>query len=219
MSHKLPTRTSSCKSSYPLFRKCILAAGLILFSLTLWANPLDKASEAYESQDYEAAMKLYKQAAAQGHSGAQFSLGLMHAEGQGVPQNYIEAVKWYKLAASQGHSGAQFNLAVMYTLGRGIPQNYSEAEVESEIVKLYKLAASQGLETAQLNLGILYALGVGVPQSNVEAHMWINIAASKGSLEASKARDELSKRMTRKQIAEAQKLGHECLSKNFVGCI
>lgn len=196
-----------------------MASGLLLLSFTLWANSLDKASEAYESQDFEAAMKFYKLAAAENHSVAQFRIGLMYYEGQGVPQNYLEAVKWYKLAASQGHPGAQFNLGVMYTLGRGIPQNYSESEVESEIVKLYKLSASQGLEAAQLNLGILYALGVGVPQSNVEAHMWINIAASKGSLEASKARDELSKRMTKKQIAEAQKLAHDCLSKNFVGCI
>jgi TPR repeat protein len=48
-------------------------------------------------------------AVAQGFAVAQFNLGVMYSDGQGVPQNDAEAVRWYRLAAEQGHAGAQFS--------------------------------------------------------------------------------------------------------------
>ena len=40
----------------------------------------------------------------QGVASAQFNLGLIYLEGQGVPQDGAEAVRWYRLAAEQGHA-------------------------------------------------------------------------------------------------------------------
>ena len=37
-----------------------------------------------------------------GNAAAEFFLGLMYDNGQGVPQDYVEAYKWYNLAAAQG---------------------------------------------------------------------------------------------------------------------
>jgi TPR repeat protein len=45
--------------------------------------------------------------AEQGDASAQFNLGLMYDNGEGVPENDIEAVKWYRLAAQQGYAKAQ----------------------------------------------------------------------------------------------------------------
>jgi len=42
--------------------------------------------------------------AEQGDAPAQFALGVMYAEGRGVPQDDAEAVRWYGLAAEQGHA-------------------------------------------------------------------------------------------------------------------
>ena len=42
-----------------------------------------------------------RQAADQGHAGAQYDLGVMYHSGQGVPQDDVEAHKWYNLAASR----------------------------------------------------------------------------------------------------------------------
>ena len=78
---------------------------------------------------------------------AQYNLGIMYYNGQGVPQDYAEAVKWYRLAADQGDAYAQYNLGVMYDNGEGVPQDYKEA------VKWYRLAAEQGHAKAQYNLG------------------------------------------------------------------
>ena len=38
----------------------------------------------------------------QGAASAQYNLGFMYLNGQGVPQNYAEAAKWYRKAAVQG---------------------------------------------------------------------------------------------------------------------
>jgi len=40
--------------------------------------------------------------AEQGDAGAQLSLGLMYAIGQGVPRDYAQAAAWYRKAAEQG---------------------------------------------------------------------------------------------------------------------
>ena len=53
---------------------------------------------------------------------AQYNLGVMYENGQGVPQDYKTAVKWYRLAAEQGDAGAQFNLGVR-TARTGVPQD------------------------------------------------------------------------------------------------
>ena len=41
-------------------------------------------------------------AAEQGHANAQYDLGLMYSEGNGVPQDNVEAYKWFTLAAGNG---------------------------------------------------------------------------------------------------------------------
>ncbi len=48
-----------------------------------------------------------------GNAQAQFNLGVMYVQGEGVPKDDAKAVKWYQKAAAQGHADAQFNLAAM----------------------------------------------------------------------------------------------------------
>ena len=60
--------------------------------------------------------------------------------------------------------------------------------------------------------------GNGVIQDMVHAHMWFNIAASRGHEDAKKNRDIVSKRMTKEQIAKAQELARECERKDYKGC-
>ena len=79
-----------------------------------------------------------KQQAQKGDASAQFNLGVMYAEGQGVPQDYVQAVKWYRLAADQGDASAYSGLGYMYEFGQGVPQDYVQAH------KWYNLAAAQG---------------------------------------------------------------------------
>ena len=64
---------------------------------------------AYVQKDYATALKLWRPLAEQGHAKAQYFLGLMHANGQGVPEDDVLAYMWYNLAAAQGNEEAQYN--------------------------------------------------------------------------------------------------------------
>jgi TPR repeat protein len=68
-----------------------------------------------------------REKAEQGEADAQFNLGLLYANGEGVPQDYAEARTWYLKAAEQGDAKAQFNLGLLYSHGWGVPQDKAEA--------------------------------------------------------------------------------------------
>ena len=85
------------------------------------------------------------QAAKQGISQAQFSLGFMYETGRGVMRSDEKAVQWYRKAAQQGEPKAQCNLGVMHDRGSGgVHQNDALA------TRYYRAAAEQGLADAQV---------------------------------------------------------------------
>ena len=51
-------------------------------------------------------MRWYRRAAEQGHASGQTTLGVMYAEGQGVPPDIVLAHTWFRLAAAQGNEKA-----------------------------------------------------------------------------------------------------------------
>ena len=167
------------------------------------AGPFEDGVAAHNRADYGTALRLWRPLADQGDASAQYNLGLMYAEGQGVPQDYAAAMSWYRKAAEQGNAGAQYNLGYMYNNGLGVPQDYAAAAA------WYRKAADQGQARAQTNLGLMYAEGQGVPQDYVQAHMWWNLAAAQNNASGVKNRDIVAKKMTPAQIAEAQKLARE----------
>ena len=75
---------------------------LFLFSGSVYGDDLQDGLDAFQKQDYKTAYKFWLPLAEQGNAKAQFNLGLMYNNGQGVPQDYKEAVKWYRLSAEQG---------------------------------------------------------------------------------------------------------------------
>jgi TPR repeat protein len=143
------------------------------------------------------------QRAEQGEADAQFRLGVMYADGRGVPQNDAEAVRWFRLAAEQGNVGAQAALGRAYEFGRGVPQNDAEA------VRWHRLAAEQGHVGAQFGLGTMYFIGRGASQDYVEAYKWLNLAAAADNANAREYRDRIMQRMTPAQIEEGQRRSAE----------
>ena len=180
---------------------------LALFITTpVFSANYQQGLDAYTKGDFVTALKQWSPLAKQGDASAQYNLGVMYADGQGVPQDDKAAVKWYRLAAEQDYASAQFNLGAMYDKGQGVPQDYKAA------VKWYRLAADQGIAKAQLNLGFMYDGGRGVLQDYVRAHMWYNIAASNG--DDPENRDRIAKDMTPSQLEEAQNLAREWVTKH-----
>jgi hypothetical protein len=91
------------------------------------AGPLEDGKAAYDGGDYAHAFQLWRPLADQGDATAQTYLGVIYANGDGVPQDYAEAVKWYRKAANQGTAVAQLLLGTMYVAGEGVPQDYVQA--------------------------------------------------------------------------------------------
>ena len=111
--------------------RAFLRAGLVGLALLLAApaagQDFSKGLETYDRGVYATALREWRPLAEQGDAVAQYNLGLMYGNGQGVPQDYAEAVKWYRLAAAQGNAGAQYNLGLMYGNGQGVPLNNIKA--------------------------------------------------------------------------------------------
>jgi uncharacterized protein len=182
------------------------------------ADPLKDATAAYRSHDYATALQLFRPLAEQGNAIAQFNLGLMYVNGEGVRQNYSKAFGWFRSAADQGLLDAQNNLGLMYLSGLS-PLNMFVSDPRSadavkkihlaSAVEWFRKAADQGHALAQYNLGRMYFEGLGVPQDFVRAHMWFNLSAAQGEQSALRDRDKVARRMTPAQLAEAQKLARE----------
>ncbi len=102
----------------------------------------------------------WQRLAKQGNANAQYNLGGLYAQGQGVLQDDSQAIKWFSLSAEQGHTKAQYNLALFYANGWGMPQDYREA------AKWYELAANQGNKKAQIALNAIQALGYNTPHDD-----------------------------------------------------
>ena len=49
----------------------------------------------------------------QGDAKAQYSLGSIYDEGDGVPEDNARAIMWYTKAANQGDEDAQYNLTLI----------------------------------------------------------------------------------------------------------
>ena len=162
-------------SVLPAFLSAAMIFLTIVSTFPAAAQSWDSAWEAYEVGDYPTALRRYKKFAEQGDPRAQFILGHMHNNGQGVPLDYAEAVKWYRLSAEQDNPLAQYRLGYMYSEGQGVPSDNAEA------VKWYRLAAEQGNPYAQNSLGNMHYNGQGVPLDHAEAVRWYRLAAEQGN--------------------------------------
>ena len=153
----------------------LVIAALLCSASTTPEEQFGNGIAAYQRGDYVTALRILRPLADHGGPNAENALGVIYANGQGVPQDYAAAMKWYRKAANQGLAVAQANLGLMYDLGQGVPQDYAAA------VKWYLRAAKQGNTYAQVYLGAMYDLGHGVPQNSAEAANWYRKAAERGN--------------------------------------
>ena len=137
--------------------------------------------KATDAQGYREAFGWFQKAAERGHPPAEYNLGLMYEEGQGVEQNPLKALELIRQAAASGHAEAQFHLGGMCKDGRIVEADAQQAR------RWWEKAAAQHHLPAQYKLGLLYAKGEGVEQSyETAAHWWAPTALS-GNADAQNA--------------------------------
>ena len=89
------------------------------------------------------AAKLFGQAAARGHPGAQYYLAMIYERGTGVPKDVAAALDWYRQSATNGYAEAAVVLGNYYNDGLEVKQDHAEAFV------WYSVAAAEGHRLAE----------------------------------------------------------------------
>lgn len=86
----------------------------------------------------------------------------------------------------------------------------------------YEIMAAQGIADSQVNLGCCMRKGRACHRTMPTLSMWYNLAAPYLTDDEQKLavdnRDDVARRMTPAQIAEAQLLASQCQAQQFKGC-
>jgi TPR repeat protein len=107
---------------------------------------------------------------------AQYSLGRLYENGQGVQQDMQQAAGWYVRAADLGHPKAAMRLAYLFRDGG------PGLKPDGRLAVSYFEKAGTG---AALNeIGLMYLKGNAVTRNAKVAHDWFEKAAAQGSIEA-----------------------------------
>lgn len=120
--------------------------------------------------------KITEQAKA-GDVNAQFKLGYMYQNAEGIVQSepdYYLSVKYYRMAAHNGHRGAIHNLGTLYYQGLGVPQ-----DLEAAYRNFFK-AAKLGETASMIMLGRMYENGTYVTKDLNSALYWYQMAYKAG---------------------------------------
>jgi TPR repeat protein len=116
-----------------------------------------------------------RKAANGGNAEAQFRLGVMYGNGDGVGLDYEQALHWFERAAAQGHENAVITLAWMFANGTGVVMDERRAR------ELYIMAAQRGSAKAQYVVGTMYRFAqYGASKDIAQAVKWYLKAADQG---------------------------------------
>jgi len=117
----------------------------------------------------------FAKAAEAGCPYSMYTLGVIHADGRGVPKDNVIAEAWFgkarlglneELRDTPGDDTALVMLADLHRHGRGGAKNYQEA------LRLALKGAELGHSTAMTWLGEMYELGQGISKNEREAATW-----------------------------------------------
>ena len=158
------------------------------------AQTLDDAIDLHDSGEFAAALDGFLVLATNGEAHAQYYLGRMYHQGDGVLRDVSMAVRWYRLAAERGHFDARLQLGHMFKTGEGVPQDGNEA------AKWYGLAAEQGQAEAEKWIDFAIEPGVAegwsppriepVPMKTTLAEQEMELSRVQASLQEAQGREE-----------------------------
>lgn len=100
--------------------------------------------------------------------------------------------------ARSGNADAEELIGIMYAMGLGVELDDRRA------FEWYLRASMKGHPGAQSGIGWYYEVGRGITAPDpVRAYMWYTLSAIGGDPDAAVSQEEIAKRMTQEQIAEA----------------
>ncbi len=139
----------------------LLASTLVILLLSFAAASsraadLMEGLAAYQNGNFDLALAEFEPLARGGDFNAQYHLGELYLQGDGVEQDLREAFDWFFKAAEQGHVQAQANVGSLLSLGLGVSRDMPTA--------YYWWILSAVWTTGPLQSGAMGALGEVAPQ-------------------------------------------------------
>ncbi len=153
---------------------------------------LKRGMFAYKNGQINQAISALRCAAKRGHIGANWKLGSIYANGDGVPKDDYKAYHFFAYIVEKGTDlGSEDQSYVSDTLVRlagyikkGIPQLPVKPNL-SYATRLYMQAAvNYGNPKAQYQLGKIFLKGEGKEKNLIQAAQWFQLSAKKGNSSA-----------------------------------
>jgi TPR repeat protein len=86
--------------------------------------------------------------------------------------------------------------------------------MEASLLETSEITGAGGTPDALFELGLMHCAGRDGALDLINAHKWFNLAAIRGNDAAKQYRMEISREMSRTEIAEAQRLAREWLARH-----
>lgn len=176
-----------------------LLVGAALAAATPALADVKAGVDAWSRGDYAAAVREWREPAAQGNPDAQFNLAQAYRLGRGVEQDQKQAEALYAKAAAQGHIKAADTYGLLLF----------EAGRREEALPYVVGAAERGDPRAQYLLGIAHFNGDMVEKDWVRAYALLTLANSAGLPQANSAIRQMDGYIPLEQRQEAQALAQE----------
>ena len=155
---------------------------------------LRQGARAYYSGDKQSALDGLQSAARGGHPAAQWKLGRMYADGDGVAEDDLKAFEYFsQIIAAHGDDApsspqAPFVANAFVSVGSYYMNGISNSTLRPDAGRareIFTYAASYfGDAQAQLKLGRMYLEGIGGDRDPRQAARWFLLAARKGQIDA-----------------------------------
>lgn len=152
--------------------------GTLLLSLSVLAQDMDYAVEAYQADDYAEALPIFQELADAGDDDAMWYLAKLYDNGWGTEQSDSLAFEWFKKSAELGDQDSMWEVGVFYENGQGMDVDQKAA------FKWYLQAAEGGHSRAMREVGLRYENGNGVRESVKTAFKWYLRGAEAGDAAA-----------------------------------
>ena len=116
----------------------------------------------------------FEKAAAQGHAGALYNLGVLALEGDDPAKpDFAKAADYFRRAAEAGDGNAAYSYGVLLRQGKGVPLDIAES------AQWLKSAADAGIIAGQVEYAIMLFNGVGVARDEAGAAKIFILAAAR----------------------------------------
>ena len=195
-----------------IFFLSVALVSLCFISALIFQNRTPDSKEVlFLNGDYEKAFKIWSRIANDGEEEAQMMVGMSNYVGLIHVADKDQALRWYKLAGDSGNEYAQFTVGRFY-------ESLGNPHDDIEAFKWYRKAAKLGNSFAQHKIGLLTLHGKGVEQDYIRAHVWLNLASSKGSLKANSERKKLENRLSDSELKLAREQAVKCLTSAYKVC-